>query len=157
MSADEALSVSRVIKASRHAIYRVLLDPVTMPAWRAPDGMRAEILAFDPQVGGAFRIALTYTTAAHAVPGKTTPHTDVARGRFRELMPDERIVEEILFESADPTMAGTMEMTTTLTPVPEGTEVTVAVRNAPAGVRPSDHELGITLTLRKLADFVERS
>ena len=155
MSTDDTLSVSRIIKASPQSVFQVLLDSTTMPAWRAPDGMKAEILAFEPRVGGAFRIALTYTTADHALPGKTSAHTDVACGRFRELVPGERIVEAIEFESDDPAMAGIMVLTTTLTPVPGGTEVTVAVRNAPAGVKPSDHELGVTLTLRNLANFVE--
>jgi uncharacterized protein YndB with AHSA1/START domain len=158
MPADEAsFSVSRLIKAPPRMIYQALLDPQAVAAWRAPDGMKAEVLAFEPRVGGEFRMALTFTSSVHALPGKTTAHSDVARGRFRELVPDRRVVEEVEFESDDPTMAGTMVLTTTLTPAAGGTEVTIACRNAPAGIRPTDHEIGMTSSLANLARFVERS
>jgi uncharacterized protein YndB with AHSA1/START domain len=90
------------------------------------------------------------------MPGKTSAHADVVQGRFAELAPDERIVEHITFESDDPAFAGTMVLTTTFTPVPEGTEVTIRCENAPSGIKPSDHEVGINATLGNLAGFVEQ-
>src|SRR5689334_123139 len=134
MPAEEALSVSRVIKATPSAVYRALLDPQAVAAWRAPDGMKAEVLAFEPRVGGTFRMSLEYTAPDHALPGKTTAHSDVACGRFRELVPDTRVVEEIVFESDDPAMAGTMVLTTALTAAAEGTRVTITCQDAPRGV-----------------------
>lgn len=157
MPADETLSVSRVIKASPQAVYRALLDPTAVAAWRAPDGMKAKVLTFEPRVGGAFRMSLEYTTPDHRLPGKTTAHSDIARGRFRELVPDRCVIEEIAFESEDPAMAGTMVLTTMLTAVAEGTRVTIACQNAPSGIRPQDHEIGIASTLENLAHFVEQS
>src|ERR1700756_4091585 len=104
--ADETLGVSRIIKASPWGIFKALLNAKTVATWRAPDGMKATVLTFEPRLGGAFRVSLEYTSA-HDLPGKTTAHSDVARGRFRELVPDTRVVEEIAFESHDPAMAGT--------------------------------------------------
>ena len=151
---NDTLSVSRVIKASPQTIYRALLDPTAVATWRAPEGMKARIEMFEPRVGGAFRIALEYVSSVHALPGKTTAHSDLARGRFRELVQDRRVVEEIEFESRDPTMAGTMVLTTTLAPVAEGTEITIACQNAPTGIDPRDHEIGMRSTLENLAAFV---
>jgi uncharacterized protein YndB with AHSA1/START domain len=150
----EPLSVSRLIKASPQTIYRALLDPAALAVWRAPEGMKATVEVFEPRVGGAFRMSLEYTSPVHASPGKTTEHSDVARGRFRELVPDRRVVEEVEFESDDPAMAGTMVLTTTLTPVAGGTEITIACQNAPKGIDPRDHEIGIISTLKNLAAFV---
>jgi hypothetical protein len=48
-----------------------------------------------------------------------------------------------------------MRLTTILTTVPGGTEVTVLCENAPSGIRPSDHELGIRSSLANLAAFTE--
>jgi uncharacterized protein YndB with AHSA1/START domain len=128
-----------VIKASPRALYQAFLDPKAVAAWRPPQGMRAEIHAFEPREGGAFRMAFVYAGADHAVRGKTSEHADVFEGRFAELVPSERIVERVAFESGDPAFAGAMTVTTTLTPVPGGTEVTFRCENVPRGIRASDH------------------
>src|SRR5262245_55870779 len=92
-------SASRVIKAAPDAIYRAYLDPRAVAQWRPPKGMRATIYAFDAREGGVYRMAFEYVGANHAVPGKTTAHADVFEGRFVELVPNERIVERVEFES----------------------------------------------------------
>ncbi|MFZ5792942.1 MAG: SRPBCC domain-containing protein, partial [Pseudomonadota bacterium] len=76
-------------------------------------------------------------------------------GRFVELLPYERIVEDVVFASDDPAFAGTMRVTTTLTPVADGTRVTIACANVPAGIGPDDHQAGMASTLRNLAGFIE--
>lgn len=154
--ADGSLSVSRVMKAPRRAIYRALLDPDAVAVWRAPKGMRTRVETFEPRVGGTFRMSLEYTTQDHALPGKTTEHCDVVHGRFRQLVADERVVEEIDFVSDDPAMAGTMVLTTRLSAVGGGTRVTILCQNAPVGIEPEDHEVGMRSTLDNLAAFVER-
>jgi uncharacterized protein YndB with AHSA1/START domain len=148
-------SASRIIKASPRTIYQAFLDPEAVASWRPPEGMKARIYAFDPREGGAFRMSFGYTATHHAVPGKTTEHDDVFHGTFLELVPDERIVEVVEFESDDPAFAGAMTITTTLTPVPGGTEVAIRCENVPSGIRPSDHWEGMTSTLGNLAGFVE--
>jgi uncharacterized protein YndB with AHSA1/START domain len=79
----------------------------------------------------------------------------VVRGRFLELVPNECLVELVEFESDDPAFAGAMTITTTLAPVSGGTEVTVLCENVPSGIRPSDHQAGLTSTLKNLAAFTE--
>ena len=103
----ETLSVSRVIKASPRTIYQALLDPQAVAAWRAPAGMKARVDAFEPREGGAFQMTLQYLEPDHAVRGKTSEHADVVRGRFVELVPEERVVEAVVFEYDDPEFAGT--------------------------------------------------
>jgi uncharacterized protein YndB with AHSA1/START domain len=70
-------------------------------------------------------MSLTYVGSDHSQRGKTSEHTDVVRARFLELIPDERIVQLIEFESEDPAFAGPMTITWSLADVPAGTEVTV--------------------------------
>jgi uncharacterized protein YndB with AHSA1/START domain len=113
------------------------------------------VYAFDPRQGGGYRMSLTYVGSDHSQRGKTSEHTDVVRARFLELIPDERIVQLIEFESEDPAFAGPMTITWSLADVPAGTEVTVLCENAPEGIRPSDHETGIRSTLENLAAFAE--
>ncbi len=71
------------------------------------------------------------------------------------MIPDERIVQLIEFESKDPAFAGPMTIKWTLADVPGGTEVTVLCENAPEGIRPNDHEAGFRSTLENLAAFTE--
>jgi uncharacterized protein YndB with AHSA1/START domain len=148
-------SASRVIRASPRAIYEAFLDPDAVASWRPPEGMTCQIYAFDPREGGTFRMSFAYTGTDHTVRGKTSEHADVFQGRFLELVPNERIVELVEFESDDPAFAGAMTITTTLAAVADGTEVTILCENVPSGIRPSDHQIGMTSTLQNLASFTE--
>jgi len=146
--------VSRVIKASRKAIYRALTDPDALATWRVPDDMTGRVHEFDLRPGGRYRMSLTYTDPKDA-PGKTSADTDTFEGRFVELIRDERVVEAIVFEADDAKFGGVMTMTTSLADAAGGTLVTMLHENLPAGVRPEDNELGTTMSLRKLAALVE--
>jgi len=147
-------TVSRIIRAPRQAIYRACLDPNALAAWRVPDGMTARVHAFDGREGGTYRMSLTYTDPADSS-GKTTDDTDTFEGTFAELVPNERVVELIRFESSDPGFAGEMRMTTSLADAGQGTEVIVLCDDIPPGIRPEDNELGCRLALANLARLVE--
>jgi uncharacterized protein YndB with AHSA1/START domain len=146
---------SRVIKASPQAIYQAFLDREAVAAWRPPQGMTAEIYAFKAREGGTFRMAFVYTATDRTARGKTSDNADVFHGRFLELVPNERIVEVVEFESDDPAFAGAMTVTTTLAAALEGTEVSFVCENVPSGIRPSDHQVGMASTLEQLAAFTE--
>lgn len=145
---------SRRIEAEPGRIYRALTDPQAIVSWRPPKGMRGEMLAFDAREGGTYRMALIYED--QSIQGKSSGNVDVVEGRFQELVPGERMVEVVTFESDDPDFAGEMTITTTLTPIPGGTEVRIACENVPSGVSAADHEAGLTSTLQKLATYTER-
>lgn len=149
-------TVSRIVRASRSAIYTVCLDPAALARWRVPDNMTAEIHEFHPHVGGTYRMSLTYIDPSQSPGGKTNSSTDTFTGRFVELVPDRRIVEQVEFVSSDPRFAGQMTTTTSLDDDPEGTRVTILCEGIPSGIRPEDNELGCTLALRNLARLVER-
>ncbi len=70
-------------------------------------------------------MSLTYHNPEQSPGGKTSVATDTFQGTFVELVPDEKIVEIIEFESQDPGFAGEMKMTTSFIDTDEGTEVTV--------------------------------
>ncbi|MGW5038839.1 SRPBCC domain-containing protein [Streptomyces parvulus] len=142
--------VSHHVRAPRPAVYRALLDPAAVAAWRVPDGMTAEVHAFE---GGAFRVSLTYEEPSGA--GKSGARTDTYHGHFARLVPGERIVEVLEFESADPAFQGAMTMTTTLTDADGGTRVEVVHEGLPDAVPAADNETGTRMALAKLAALVE--
>jgi uncharacterized protein YndB with AHSA1/START domain len=147
--------VSRIIKAPRRTIYQAFLDPEALVSWLPPAEMKGRVYEFDAREGGAYRMSLTYVDSDHSPRGKTSDHTDVFRARFLELIPYERIVPLIEFESKDPAFADPMTLNWTLTDAPGGTEVTILCENAPEGIQPDDHEAGFRSTLENLAAFTE--
>jgi uncharacterized protein YndB with AHSA1/START domain len=145
--------VTRRIRAPRPAIYRALLDRDAVQRWMVPDGMKGTVHVFEPREGGAIRVSLTYEAPGPA--GKTSAHTDTYHGRFLTLVPDERVVETVAFETTDPALMGEMTLTITLADADGGTDLVAVHDNLPPGVPPADNELGWSLSLAKLAALVE--
>ena len=147
------MAISRVVRAPRAEVYRALIDPAALVRWRVPDDMTAVVHELDPVVGGRFRISLTYRAADRA--GKTTGATDTYRGVFAELVPGERVVEVITFETDDASVRGEMTVTTRLADAPGGTEVSIEQAGLPAGVDPGDNAAGTRMSLDALARLLE--
>ena len=145
--------VVRHIRASRESVYRALVDADAVAAWRVPDGMTSVVDEFDARVGGRFRLSLTYESPQGR--GKTAARTDTYQGRFVEPLPDERVVEELEFETSDPAFRGLMRITTTLADADGGTDVVMLHDGIPPGVSPADNEIGTEMALGKLAALVE--
>jgi uncharacterized protein YndB with AHSA1/START domain len=141
------------VNAPRAAVYRALLDARAVATWMVPHGMTSHVHEFDAREGGAFRISLTYDTPSGT--GKTTAHTDTYHGRFVTLVPNERVVQAMEFETADPAMRGEMTATFTLSEADGGTDVLAVHDNVPPGVAPADNETGWRMALEKLAGLVE--
>ncbi len=147
---------SRIIPASRAALYGAFMSPDALAAWMPPSGMRGEITDFEARVGGGYRMTLTYEQPGPDARGKTTADTDTVEVRFVELVPGERIVWTADFVSDDPANAGTMTISWDFADTPGGTEVRVRVENAPPGISDGDHAAGVRSSLENLAAFAAR-
>lgn len=141
------------IKAPRDKVYRALLDESAIAKWKVPDGMTCHVHEFDAREGGSFRISLRYDAPTGS--GKTTENTDIYRGRFVKLVPNEQLVEVDEFETEDPSMRGEMTITITLTDAGGDTELVAVHDGLPRGVSPIDNETGWRMALAKLAALVE--
>jgi uncharacterized protein YndB with AHSA1/START domain len=155
MKAPASTVVSRIVGAPRQAVYRALLDGNALAAWLPPDSMRGVVHAFDARAGGSFRISLIHADGGAAMRGKSSESTDTVRGRFVELIPNERVTWATEFESADPAFAGEMLVTWTLEPAGSRTQVTVLCENIPPGIKSEDNEAGCRSTLENLAAYLE--
>lgn len=154
MSADHPgawTRMSRVIAAPPDALYAAFMDPAALVAWLPPGEMTGKIHAFDARVGGGYRMSLFYPPSGQAIRGKTAEKEDMVDVRFVELAPPHRIVEAIRFVTTDPALLGEMTMTATFEAVPDGTEVVLAFKNLPPGLRVEDNEAGARMSLDQLA------
>jgi uncharacterized protein YndB with AHSA1/START domain len=153
---SRSTQVSRIIKAPCQAVYQACLDPDAVARWRVPDEMVGRMHVFEAREGGAVRMSLIYRDPEQSPGGKTSEDTDTFEGRFVELVPGEKIVEAIVFESPDPAFAGEMKLTTRLADADAGTEITILCENIPSGIRLEDNETGSRQSLQKLATLVEQ-
>ena len=135
-------------------VFEALTDREALQRWLPPAGMHGRFEEFDMREGGSFRLVLTYEDASEA-PGKTRGDADVSTARIVQIVPGERVVQEIDFESDDEAFHGTMRMDWSLHPVKDGTEVVVEARDVPSGIRARDHAAGLTSSLSNLAAFLE--
>jgi uncharacterized protein YndB with AHSA1/START domain len=147
-------AASRVIGAPPDRVYAALIDPDALTAWLPPDGMSGRFERFDPRPGGSYRLVLTYADASSS-PGKSSADSDIVEARFVEILPGERVVQAVDFESDDPAHAGTMTMTWELTPVEGGTRVDIRAEDVPAGISAEDHAAGLNSSLANLGSYLE--
>lgn len=145
---------SLLIHADAATVFAALTDRDALAAWLPPKGMHGRFERFDMREGGSFRLVLTYEDAGGA-PGKTSADADVSEVRIAQLVPGERVVHEVDFESADPAFQGTMRMEWMVRSTAEGTDVEIVARNVPSGVRARDHAAGLTSSLANLAALLE--
>lgn len=97
---------------------------------------------------------LTYAEAPESG-GKSGADSDVVDVRFVEIAPDDRVVQAVEFESDDPSFAGTMTMTWTVTAVSTGgTRVDIRADDVPPGISADDHVDGLRSSLTNLATYL---
>ncbi len=146
---------SRVIKASRAALYRAFTDLAALAVWLSPGEMTGRVHEFDARVGGGYRMSLFYPSSEQVYRGKTSEREDRFTARFVELAPATRIVQAISFDSVDRAFSGEMTMVVTFEDRDGGTEVTILFEHIPPGIRPEDNDAGTRSSLEKLARYVE--
>ena len=101
-------------------------------------------------------MVLTYLDATDS-PGKSGGDSDVVDVRFVDVVPGERIVQAVVFDSEDPAFAGTMTMTWSVAEVDGGTRVEIVAEDVPPGISAKDHAAGMQSSLGNLARWLERA
>lgn len=147
--------LTQLIHAPRADVYTALLSEQAVQRWLVPEGMTCHVHAFEPRVGGFFRISLTYDSPAEQ--GKSSAHTDTYHGTFVELIPNQKVVQVMEFETDDPRMQGEMHVTYELTDTADGTLLHALHDSVPEGISPADNELGWRMSLEKLILLLESS
>lgn len=143
-----------MIGAPSEGVYAALVDPTALVAWLPPQGMTGRFERFDARSGGSYRLVLTYDKATSGR-GKATVDSDVVEARFVSLVPGLRVVQEVDFESDDPSFAGTMTMHWDISSVDGGSLVQITAEGVPDGISAEDHAAGMASSLANLADHLE--
>lgn len=147
-------TASRVISASPADVYTAMVDAAALAKWLPPANMTADFERFDPRPGGSYRLVLTYIDGSGSV-GKASENSDIVEGRFVDLIPGERVVQAVDFESDDPAFHGTMTMTWQVAPHEDGARVDFIADDVPDGISAEDHAEGMEASLSNLARYLE--
>ncbi|KAA5804771.1 SRPBCC family protein [Alkalicaulis satelles] len=138
------LSFVRVLRAPPALVWRALTDPAAIAKWNPPDGFVCEIARLDFQQGGGFKMAFR-----NLATGEAHPFT----GRYREIVPEARLVADDSFD--DPDMPGAFVTVFELRQVSMGTELTITQSGIPDMIPPEACRLGWQGSLDLLARLVE--
>ena len=147
-------SASLLVHADPARIFAVMVDPDALARWLPPEGMSGRFEHFDARPGGSYRLVLSHQAPGHGR-GKSTPDSDVVDARFVELVSDQRVVQEIDFDSDDPDFHGTMTMSWELARAGDATRVTIRADGVPLGISAEAHAVGLGSSLANLAAYVE--
>jgi uncharacterized protein YndB with AHSA1/START domain len=110
---------------------------------------------FDLRVGGGYKMSLYYIDTQTA--GKTSGNEDRFSVKFVELIPYEKIVQLINFESDKKEFAVEMTMEVFLEDHEASTKVTIVFKNIPSGIDPKDNETGTEQSLEKLSRYFDNA
>jgi uncharacterized protein YndB with AHSA1/START domain len=150
---DLDLTISRIIKAPRAAIWRAWTDPARFEKWWVPAPTVCKVVDMDLRPGGAFRTQISEDG------GEFGPHID---GCFLAIDELERIVfTNSLVEGWRPAEDPFMTAVITMTDHPLGTEYVARALHRNNADRNRHEELGFndgwgTVT-RQLAELVEQA
>lgn len=147
MTSERIDRAERQISASKDDLYRAFLEPALLEKWLPPSGMSGKVHEIDPTEGGGYVMSLYHENTTPAVAGKTSEREDRFRVVFDDLKPGEQVVQRVVFDASDPSFAGAMKQTWTLSEAGETTNVSIACENVPAGIRPEDHVVGLNSSL----------
>lgn len=145
---------SKLISASPEVVYEAFSTQRRLQSWLPPKDMEGQVSGFDFKEDGGYRMRLIYTGAGHT-PGKTTEHSDEVVVRFTRLIPNKRIEQLVTFNSDLEAFKGEMKMTWSFEKRESNTFVEVSCTDVPYGIRPQDHEVGLTSSLENLAEYVQ--
>lgn len=147
---------SRLISAPPDDVFAALVDRDALTTWLPPGNMTARFERFDLRPGGSYRLVLTYREAPGGG-GKSTDDSDIVEARVIAIVPGERVVQEVDFDTDSLDFAQPMTMTWSTSPADGGTLVDFVAENVPDAISAADHQAGLNASLDNLAAYVEMS
>jgi uncharacterized protein YndB with AHSA1/START domain len=141
---SHTIRLHRVLRTTPEKVYRAFTDADAMCRWLPPFGFVGKMHAFDPTVGGSFRMSFV---------NFGTGHSHSFGGTFLELVPHERLRYTDKFD--DPNLPGEITVTVTLKTVLCGTEVSIEQAGITEIIPPEMCYLGWQESLVQLAHLVE--
>ncbi|MET0283743.1 MAG: SRPBCC domain-containing protein [Polyangiales bacterium] len=143
MTTPISLTVTKFIRADRTRVFAAWVTPEIMNQWFCPQGLTLADSSADPRVGGDF----------HAVM-KGDGQTHTVRGRYREIVPGQRLVFTHRWEEPD---AVETLVTVEFAAKDDGTLVTLTHTNFRNEASRDGHVKGWESTLDSLEGYFDKA
>jgi uncharacterized protein YndB with AHSA1/START domain len=145
MQGDRDILITRAFNAPKHLVYRAVTEPELVKRWWNAKRGEVTVCDIDLRVGGAWRYVMV-----------TTDGTEVAfHGEFREIVPNERVVQTEVFEMPGLSDADANLNTCTLTEEDGRTLMTVLVHAASPESRDAQLASGMEAGMQDAYDLLE--
>lgn len=143
-TADQELELTRILDAPRALVFAAWTDPAHLVRWWGPKGFTTPSCAMDVRPGGGFR------TVMRSPEG--TEHR--LRGRYREVVPPERLVFTFAWEDEAGRPGHETVVTVTLTEQAGRTRLTLHQAVFESVESRASHQEGWSECLDRLAAFL---
>ncbi len=134
-----ALTISRVLRASRQTVFEAWTQPRHLERWSAPEGVTVTSAEVDLRVGGRYRIHM------HAPDDKKF----TATGTYKEIDPPRRLSYTWMWEEGDHDVGETL-VTVEFNDLGGSTEVVLTHERFPNAEATAAHEQGWGSCLNRL-------
>lgn len=136
-----SLTLTRVIRADREAVFRAWTDPAEMKKWFCPEGGTVDLAESDLVVGGRYKVAMRL------------PHgVSVATGVYREIDPPSRLAFTWRWEGGEGVKEGETLVTLELHERGDATELILTHEGFATGEARDGHEQGWSSALNHLEE-----
>lgn len=134
-----SLTLTRMIRADREAVFRAWTNPAEMKKWFCPEGGTVDAAESDLEVGGRFKVAMRMPDGVH-----------VATGMYREIEPPSRLAFTWRWEGGEGLKEGETLVTLELHERGDATELVLTHEGFPTGDARDGHEQGWSSALNHL-------
>jgi uncharacterized protein YndB with AHSA1/START domain len=141
---DEQILITREFDAPRHLVWRAYTEPELVKRWWAGKRGTMDVAEIDLRVGGTYRYAMTATEGFEVA----------FHGEFREIEPDERIVNTEVYEGAPDSQALN---TVTFAEAGGRTTLTILMQLDDKATRDAIIESGMEGGMQEGMDLLERA
>jgi uncharacterized protein YndB with AHSA1/START domain len=143
-SGDPDLTVTRVIDAPRHLVFKAWTDPDQIACWWGPKGYVTFFHEMDIRPGGSYRFGMRSPAGVD----------HWKRGVYREIVEPERIVFTFAWEGPDGQPSPETLITVTFDPLGFQTRLTLHQAGFESTARRDGHVDGWTSCLERFGEFM---
>jgi uncharacterized protein YndB with AHSA1/START domain len=140
---EEQILITREFDAPRRLVYRAWTEPELVGRWWGGEQGEVTSVRIDLRVGGAWRCVLVTSNGSEAA----------FRGKYREIVPNERIVSTEVYEGMPESEALN---TVTFTEEEGRTTLTVLVQHGSKEARDAHIGSGMETGMREALDLLEK-
>jgi uncharacterized protein YndB with AHSA1/START domain len=143
-SADTALSITRILDAPRERVWRAWSDPAEASRWLGPGGWTGTFKSSNLNPGGSYTIEMKHEDGDEMV----------AEGKFREVVPMERLVYTWAWRGEDGKPGHETLITVTFKSVGSKTELTLRHEGFETKESRDNHDIGWKGCFDKLEELL---